>query len=162
MDEARALKESLARLEAESWDLYLDELRRLDVAIEEVDAPDWDTPVGQFLRSDAGTPLGPGFVSGAPIAGDEVGAHIARWMLILRLDPCAYCGARPAGTVDHIVPKRHPDRETHTWVNMTGACSSCNSNKGANPLWETLWVRCRTAWKRRLRDARRERERLAA
>ena len=156
MDEARALKESLARLEAESWDLYLDELRRLDVSVEEVSADDWDTPVGQFLRSDAGTPLGPGFVSGAPIAGDEVGPHIARWMLILRLDPCAYCGRRPSGTVDHIKPRRYPDRETNTWVNMTGACASCNSNKGVNDLLFVLWVRSRTAHRRRVKAARRE------
>lgn len=143
-EEAAALKESLRRLEAESWTLYLRELRRLDVAVEEVTADDWLTPVGQFLRSDPGHPLGHGMPSGTPIAGgDDAGSHIGRWMTLIRADPCAYC-LRAGGTVDHIVPQSEPDRETYTWLNMIGSCGSCNRGKDATPLLEYMLRRARS------------------
>ena len=152
----RTVKESLARLEAESWELYLAELRRLDVVVEEIAAPDWDTPLGQFLRSDAGTPLGHGYLSGTPIYGGEhAGAHIDRWMGLLRTDPCSYCGQRGAGTVDHIRPRVYPDRETHTWLNMAGSCSGCNAAKGSGSLLEFLRLRALSAARcRRTADRR--------
>lgn len=140
------VKESLARLEAESWELYLAELRRLDVAVEEVAADDWDTPLGQFLRSDAGTPLGHGYLSGTPIYGGErAGSHIDRWMGLLRTDPCSYCELRAAGTVDHIRPRVLADRETHTWLNMTGSCAGCNAAKGSGDLLGFLRLRALAA-----------------
>jgi len=152
----RTVKESLARLEAESWELYLAELRRLDVVVEEIAAPDWDTPLGQFLRSDAGTPLGHGYLSGTPIYGGEhARAHIDRWMGLLRSDPCSYCGQRGAGTVDHIRPRVYPDRETHTWLNMAGSCSGCNAAKGSGSLLEFLRLRALSAARcRRTADRR--------
>jgi len=139
---SRTVKESLARLEAESWELYLAELRRLDVAVEEIAAEDWESALGQFLRSDAGTPLGHGYLSGSPIYGGEAaGAHIERWMGLLRGDPCSYCGARGSRTVDHIRPRMLPDRETHTWLNMAGSCAGCNAAKGSRSLLEFLRLR---------------------
>lgn len=139
LDDAQALKDSLARLEAESWELYLAELHRLDVSIEEVDADDWVSPLGQLLRSDPGHPLGGhGMPSGAPLGGDDSGSHIMRWMAILRLDPCAYCGRLPGGTVDHIEPQKMPLRDTHTWLNMTAACSGCNAGKRDRSMLEYL------------------------
>lgn len=152
----RTIKESLARLEAESWELYLAELRRLDVVVEEVAAEDWGAPLGQLLRSDAGTPLGHGYLSGTPIyGGDGAGAHIDRWMGLLRTDPCSYCGLLPGGTVDHIRPRALPDRETHTWLNMTGSCPSCNAAKGSASLLGFLRLRALAAARRSRPEDRR-------
>lgn len=146
----RTVKESLARLEAESWELYLAELRRLDVAVEEVAAEDWDTPLGQFLRSDAGSPLGRGYPSGTPIyGGEQAGAHIDRWMGLLRGDPCSYCDQRAGGTVDHVQPRVLPDRETHTWLNMAGSCAGCNAGKGSRSLLEFMRLRALAGARRR-------------
>lgn len=95
------------------------------------------------MRSDAGHPLGPGRPSGAPIGGEHAGAHIDRWMGLLRTDPCSYCRLREGGTVDHIRPRLLPDRETHTWLNMAGSCAGCNAAKGSASLLELLRLR---AW----------------
>lgn len=149
----RTPQESLKRLEAEGWALYLEELRRLErISVDpvEVGKDDWDTPIGQFLRSDPGNPLGPGMPTGSPLGSDD--SHLARWEALLRWDPCAYCGKLPdpwlvkwgfeeSGTVDHVKPQCRRDRLTYTWVNLTGACASCNSSKRHEPL--LLWMRAR-------------------
>ena len=50
-------------------------------------------------------------------------------------DPCSYCGA-PATSVDHIVPvNRMGDND---WMNLTGACASCNSRKQDKSLLSFL------------------------
>lgn len=42
---------------------------------------------------------------------------------------CQYCGAQAASlTVDHIIPRHRGG--THTWDNLTTACSACNRRKG--------------------------------
>lgn len=89
----------------------------------------------QFLRDDAGSPLGHGYPSGSPLRQDGE-AHREAWMRILRADPCSYC-SRPGGTVDHVEPQSRPARGLgggHTWANYAGACESCNSKKGSKPL----------------------------
>lgn len=50
---------------------------------------------------------------------------------ILRLDPCAYCGAK-CQHLDHIEPRSQggPDG----WDNLTAACAPCNHAKRAKPL----------------------------
>lgn len=90
-----------------------------------------------FGREDAGHPLGTGMPSGAPLRVDGEG-HYGAWLRLLRHDPCAYCGG-PSGTVDHVEPKRRPVRGlggAHTWLNVVGACTSCNGRKADKPL---LW-----------------------
>jgi hypothetical protein len=54
------------------------------------------------------------------------------WAKVLAADPCAYCGAAPAGTVDHIVAAARDGDDTTE--NLTGACLACNSGKCATPL----------------------------
>jgi hypothetical protein len=51
------------------------------------------------------------------------------WSKVLRLDPCAYCGRPLSGTVDHITPHKM-DPALDTPENLTGACVSCNGEKG--------------------------------
>lgn len=41
---------------------------------------------------------------------------------------CAYC-ARPATTVDHVLPQSRGG--TSTWLNTVASCSPCNSRKGS-------------------------------
>lgn len=54
---------------------------------------------------------------------DQISADYA---LILRADPCSYCG-RPVDHIDHIDPIfRGGDGH---WTNLTGACVSCNTSK---------------------------------
>lgn len=51
--------------------------------------------------------------------------------MILRGDPCCYCGA-PMQHIDHIHPiARGGDG---SWDNLTAACSSCNQRKQAKTL----------------------------
>lgn len=107
----------------------------------EEDADEFRTPVGRYRRSDPGHPLGAGYPTGRPLGVE--GSHQARWMAILRNDPCAFCGFRAAGTIDHITPRARRDALTHTWLNYTGACGACNGNKKAKPLLRFLWDRCR-------------------
>lgn len=57
--------------------------------------------------------------------------HAAEYALILRGDPCCYCGA-PMRHVDHIQPIARGG--TGAWDNLTAACASCNHRKGARPL----------------------------
>jgi 5-methylcytosine-specific restriction endonuclease McrA len=93
----------------------------------------------QFLRDDPGHPLGGGGMpTGRPLGED--GSHGARWMRLVRQDPCAYCGG-PAGTVDHIRPQCRRDRTTHRWVNWTAACTRCNGAKRDRSLLLFLLMR---------------------
>jgi len=55
---------------------------------------------------------------------------------------CAYCGSTENLTIDHIVALA--DGGSHSLDNLTVACQSCNSSKGAKPLIEWL------LWKTRL------------
>ena len=58
------------------------------------------------------------------------------WNLILRRDPCSYCGGT-GGTVDHIRPCHHhgcKDDSASVWSNKTGACECCNGKKGNRPF----------------------------
>lgn len=88
--------------------------------------------MSDFLRDDAGTPLGIGMPSGAPLRADGQ-SHYEAWQSLLRRDPCAYCGARgAAGTVDHVDPRARGARgvgTVHGWVNTVGACARCNGAK---------------------------------
>lgn len=57
----------------------------------------------------------------------------------LRRDPCSYCGAYPAGAVDHVTARArggtdHPD-------NLTGSCDQCGMLKGCWPLLPFLLIR---------------------
>lgn len=85
--------------------------------------------INQFLRDDAGTPLG---TSGAPLRRDGE-SHYEAWLALARRDPCAYC-PRPgaAGTVDHVEPQSRSARGlggAHSWLNTVGACARCNGAK---------------------------------
>jgi 5-methylcytosine-specific restriction endonuclease McrA len=88
--------------------------------------------IHDYLRDDAGSPLGPGMPSGAPRRADGE-SHYDAWLALVRRDPCSYCGAAgAAGTVDHVDPRSHPVRglgTAHGWVNTVGACSRCNGAK---------------------------------
>ena len=102
----------------------------------------FDTHIETFLRDDPGHPLGGGGMpTGRPLGED--GGHGARWMRLLRLDPCAYCGAR-SGTVDHVEPRCRPNRTTHRWVNWVGACARCNHAKRDRALLLFLLIRRET------------------
>lgn len=57
----------------------------------------------------------------------------APWRLVLRRDPCVYCGG-PSGTLDHIRPRKH-DGPMH-WENLAASCRRCNAAKGHSSL---LW-----------------------
>ena len=100
-----------------------------------------------FLRDDPGHPLGgSGMPTGRPLGVD--GSHGARWMALLRREPCAYCARPgPCGTVDHIEPRCRLAQTTHTWLNYVGACDRCNGKKADRPLLAFLLARregCRT------------------
>lgn len=94
-----------------------------------------------FVTSHAGYPLGPGYPSGAPLREDGE-SHRAAWYRTLRADPCSYC-AKGGGTIDHVDPQsgQRPLYGLHSWLNVTGACSSCNRSKDANKL--VLWLAAR-------------------
>lgn len=59
----------------------------------------------------------------------------------MRRDPCAYCGRRPAGTLDHIDP--HAGGGSLAFDNTTAACIGCNNRKGTMPLLIFLLRRSR-------------------
>ncbi len=100
------------------------------------------TQLTQFLRDDAGTPLTP--LSGRPLRKDGQ-SHYEAWLAQARRDPCAYCDAPVAGTVDHIEPQSQPRARgvgsVHSWVNTVGACGPCNQSKGSRPLLQFLLAR---------------------
>jgi hypothetical protein len=85
-----------------------------------------------FLRDDAGTPLGHGMPTGGPLRADGQ-SHYEAWQALLRRDPCSYCGARgAAGTIDHVDPRSRAARglgTVHGWTNVAGACARCNGSK---------------------------------
>lgn len=60
------------------------------------------------------------------------------WKTVLRRDPCAYCGAYPCRTVDHIVPVYAGAAKSAPVRNATGACRACNKAKGHRSLLEFL------------------------
>lgn len=84
-----------------------------------------------YLRDDAGSPLGIGMPSGGPLREDGQ-SHYEAWQALLRRDPCSYCGIGACGTVDHIDPRSRAARgigTVHGWVNTAGACARCNGAK---------------------------------
>lgn len=103
-----------------------------------------------FVTSHAGYPLGRGYPSGEPLREDGE-SHRAAWYRLLRADPCSYC-AKDAGTIDHIDPQSGPRPlyGIHSWLNVTGACSSCNRSKDATKL--VLWLAVRPIPAPRVRD----------
>ena len=107
------------------------------------------TLLHDFLRDDAGTPLGRGMPSGAPLRRDGE-RHYDAWLRIVRSEPCAYCGG-PGGTVDHVEPQARAPRgvgTAHSWLNVVGACGPCNGAKRDRPLLRFLWIRQPTKAKR--------------
>lgn len=99
-------------------------------------------PLHDFLRDDAGTPLGVGMPSGAPLRVDGE-RHYDAWLRLLRADACAYCGG-PGGTVDHVEPRSRAARgvgSAHSWLNVVGACAGCNGAKRDRALLAFLRVR---------------------
>ena len=86
--------------------------------------------VDDFLRDDAGSPLGMGMPSGSPLRADGE-SHYEAWLALMRRDPCAYCCAG-GGTVDHVEPRSRVARglgTPHGWINTVGACARCNGAK---------------------------------
>ena len=84
-----------------------------------------------FLRDDAGSPLGLGMPSGGPLRMDGQ-SHYEAWLALVRRDPCSYCDADTSGTVDHIDPRSRAARglgTVHGWINTVGACARCNGSK---------------------------------
>ena len=51
-----------------------------------------------FLRDDAGTPLGIGMPSGSPLRTDGQ-SHYEAWQSLLRRDPCCYCAGRAGRSI---------------------------------------------------------------
>ena len=93
---------------------------------------DLDLLTYDFLRDDAGSPLGVGMPSGGPLREDGQ-SHYEAWQALLRRDPCSYCGDDGAsGTVDHVDPRSRKARgigTVHGWINTVGACERCNGAK---------------------------------
>lgn len=52
--------------------------------------------------------------------------HIREYRAALLRDPCAYCGSTSI-VHDHIRPRNRGGLDT--WINLVGACTSCNSSK---------------------------------
>jgi len=61
---------------------------------------------------------------------------------VLRNDACGYCGARPAGTVDHIQPRSAGG--DNTVGNLSGTCEFCNQEKEVRSLLHFLLERRET------------------
>lgn len=87
--------------------------------------------------------------SGYPLGLDYPMGSTFSWLKVLRADPCAYCGRLPSETVDHVVPTNPdvPNTKTvcamnaavlskTTWLNLVGACASCNTGKSSTLM---LW-----------------------
>jgi 5-methylcytosine-specific restriction endonuclease McrA len=129
-----------------------------------------DEPKGEdrrFRADHPGTPLGKGYPSGSTLRMDGE-SHRQAWMRLLRADPCAYCGALPSGTVDHIVAKSEPSRVLYgrnSWLNLTGCCPACNTNKATRSLLTFLHKRAANRPSGRaniVRSTKATREELAA
>jgi len=54
---------------------------------------------------------------------------------VLARDPCAYCGG-PVDVIDHVEPRAAGG--ANDWMNLIGACSSCNCAKSAKSLLRFL------------------------
>lgn len=81
----------------------------------------------RFASYTPGDPLGRGMPGGRTFRLDGE-SHSDAWRRLLRLDVCAYCGG-PGGTVDHVVPRASGLAGVESWVNLVGACVSCNTSK---------------------------------
>lgn len=86
-----------------------------------------------------------------------------KYETILMLDPCSYCGATPAdlaggpvvrGQTGHRMQVDHIDAfhagGPGAWDNLTAACRSCNSSKGAHALLYWLLTSPRLAGRQQL------------
>ncbi len=64
----------------------------------------------------------------------RIGRDVAavEYSVILRNDPCGYCGAVDDMTIDHIYPLNYDG--PNTWDNFSAACRACNSSKHDRPL----------------------------
>ena len=72
---------------------------------------------------------------------------LAKWVNIIKFDPCAYCGGCASDwTLDHITPRVVGG--SSKWDNITISCAMCNRRKGSTPLLHFLL-------ERRLYDAER-------
>lgn len=109
-------------------------------------------------RSNPATAHARGTYQRAGLTGDALD-----YAVILRGDPCAYCGA-PADSVDHIENTAHGGA-LDDWENLTAACLRCNGSKQHRPLLRFLtWqdaalddqdvARARTERRRRLLEGR--------
>lgn len=65
----------------------------------------------------------------------QVTGETAEYVRILRLDPCAYCGA-PSEHIDHIVPFSRGGPTD--WMNLAPACAKCNYRKSATDLMQFM------------------------
>ena len=56
------------------------------------------------------------------------------WAATMKDSPCHYCGKPRAGTVDHVIRRRHggPNRKE----NCVPACSECNQLREREAEWE--------------------------
>lgn len=99
---------------------------------------------GVWLSDQPGHPLGSGMPMGLTLRLDGESHHNAL-LRILRGDPCAYCGSRISGTVDHVVPKSTGQRGVERWPNLVGACAECNRRKSSMPLLLFLLQQRQTA-----------------
>lgn len=84
------------------------------------------------------------------------GATLA-YVLILKQDPCCYCGSPPPGTLDHIIPRSAVQRNPagrfllpsgmsrDHWSNLTAACLTCNIQRQFTPLLEFLRLKRKAA-----------------
>lgn len=73
-----------------------------------------------------------GFTSGCPAcAFIDRTARPCGWRRVVRLDPCAFCGSRPANGLDHIDPRVSDRNDPGNW---TGCCKRCNETKRDLPL----------------------------
>ncbi|MEA2219391.1 MAG: endonuclease [Solirubrobacteraceae bacterium] len=108
--------------------------------------------IAEFLRDDAGTPLGSGVPSGSPLRTDGQ-SHYDAWLALVRRDPCSYCpDPGPGGTVDHVEPRSRAARglgTAHGWQNTVGACARCNGAKRDVDLLVFLYRRRWSAARRR-------------
>jgi hypothetical protein len=68
----------------------------------------------------------------------QVTGETAKYVKIIRLDPCVYCGA-PCEHIDHIVP--FADGGVTEWINLAPACAACNYGKSRQSLLTFLLER---------------------
>ena len=66
-----------------------------------------------------------------PVIRNGLKRDLAEWRRTLQSDPCSYCG-EAGGQADHIVARGRGGGKG--WLNLTGACRSCNRAKGQRGL----------------------------